>query len=207
MIDAILGAFGPGAQGLDLYVIDDAATAGGRLIYDHSGRNVAPGGAPGNEAVALVEPYWGSSFHFAGRDWTVITRPSAQLLAAKLVPAGRPELGGGLLLTVLLTLYLVASRTRAERLRHLANTLQREIAVRRSTEEELRLTQLLVDRSSEESACSIRLAGSSTLTRPCAVSSATPARSCFSSRYSMSIPTRTVGSGANVGRCSSARAP
>jgi PAS domain S-box-containing protein len=149
MIDAILAAFGPVPQDLDLYVIDDAAAAGARLIYDHSGRTIAGDAGPGDEAKALAEPYWGSSFRFAGRDWTVITRPSPQLLAAKLARSGWFELGCGLLLTGLLALYLASSRIRADRLTQLAETLQREVAVRRSAEAELRLAQLAMDKSSE----------------------------------------------------------
>src|SRR5262249_13029693 len=63
--------------------------------------------------------------------------------------AGWYELGVGLFLTGLLVLHLAASRLRADRLRELAQTLQREAAVRRSTEDDLRLTQMAMDRSSE----------------------------------------------------------
>ena len=151
MIDAILGAFGPVQQGLDLYVIDDAAPAGARLIYDHAEQagTTATGSGGSDEAKALVEPYWGSSFRFAGRDWTVLVRPTSQLFAAKLAHAGWFELGSGLLLTAMLALYLATNRIRADRLSLLADTLQREVAVRRATEEDLQLAQLAMDRSSE----------------------------------------------------------
>ena len=148
-IDAIFSAFEPVPQGLDLYVIDDAAPQGQRLIYDHRAQDARPGAAPADEAKALVEPYWGSSFTFAGRVCTVVLRATPQLLAERLARAGWFELGCGLLLTTLLALYLITSRARAERLRQLADRLQREVAVRRATEEDLRLTQLAMDRSSE----------------------------------------------------------
>jgi len=148
-IDAIISAFEPVPQGIDLYVIDDAAPRGQRLIYDHPAQAAPAKNGPGNEAKALAEPYWGASFRFAGRDCTIIVRATPQLLAERLAGAGWFELGSGLLLTVLLTLYLITSRTRAERLRQLADTLQREVAVRRSTEQDLRLMQLAMDRSSE----------------------------------------------------------
>jgi PAS domain S-box-containing protein len=157
-IDAIVGAFEPIPRGIDLYVVDDAAPAGKRLIYDHpAGAGEAQSGA-GDEALALIEPYWGSSFSFAGRDCTVILRATPALMAEKLAGAGWFELGAGLLLTVLLTLYLITSRARSVRLHRLADSLQREVAVRRSTEDNLRLTQLAMDRSSE-SICLIDRSG------------------------------------------------
>jgi PAS domain S-box-containing protein len=58
--------------------------------------------------------------------------------------------GGGLLLTAMLALYLAISRSRTDhRLRELADSLRREIAIRRSTEEELRLSRAAMDCSSE----------------------------------------------------------
>jgi PAS domain S-box-containing protein len=148
-IDAILGAFEPVQRGVDLYVIDDASPRGERLIYHHSAQGAPAQDQPADEAAALVEPYWGAAFNFAGRDCTMILRATPQLLAERLTGAGWFELGSGLLLTALLTLYLISSRARAERLRHLAETLQHEIAVRRSTEEDLQLTQEAMNRSSE----------------------------------------------------------
>ncbi|HVH79934.1 MAG TPA: ATP-binding protein, partial [Stellaceae bacterium] len=147
-IGSIIGAFEPMPHGVDLYVIDDGAPRGHRLIYDDSteGRRQD---AASDEAKALKEPYWGSSFSFAGRDCTMVVRATPQLLAERQGGAGSVELGAGLLLTALLTLYLITSRRRAERLRGLAETLQREVATRRATEEDLRLTQLAMDRSSE----------------------------------------------------------
>ena len=148
-IDTIIGAFEPTPPGLDLYVIDDAAPRGQRLIYTRLAQTAAATGGPGDETAALVEPYWGSSFTFAGRDCTLVLRATPQLLAERTAGAGRFELASGLLLTVLLTLYLITSRARAARLRQLADTLQREAAVRRAAEDELRLTQAAMDRSSE----------------------------------------------------------
>jgi PAS domain S-box-containing protein len=49
----------------------------------------------------------------------------------------------------MLALYLATNRIRADRLSLLADTLQREVAVRRATEEDLQLAQLAMDRSSE----------------------------------------------------------
>jgi len=56
-------------------------------------------------------------------------------LAAALKGAGWSELASGLLLTVLFSVYLVSSRTRADRLRLLAENLRQEVAVRRAAEE------------------------------------------------------------------------
>jgi PAS domain S-box-containing protein len=148
-IDAIIAAFEPVPPGVNLYVLDDAAPAGQRLIYHHAADGGAVENLPGDEAPATVAPYWGSQFGFAGRDWTVMVRPTAALLAVKRGDAGWYELICGLLLTGLLTLYLATSRARAEHLRELNDRLQREVAVRRSAEENLRLTQFAMDRSSE----------------------------------------------------------
>jgi PAS domain S-box-containing protein len=148
-IEAIIGAFEPVPQGIDMYVLDDAAAKGERLIYYHPTAGGPADATQRDESVALVQPFWGSSFRFGSRDWTVIVRPTAQLIASRLDGAGTLELGVGLLLTGLLTLYLVATPARAHRLRRLYDALQREVAVRRSTEETLRLTQLGMDHSSE----------------------------------------------------------
>jgi PAS domain S-box-containing protein len=148
-IEAIVSAFAPVPHGVDLYVIDDAAPQGQRLVYDHRGGDARVDASAADEAKALIQPYWGSSFSFAGRDYTMILRPTERLLAERLADRGWLELVGGLVVTALLTLYLVTSRLRAERLRQLADTLQREVAVRHDTEEDLRLTQLAMDSSSE----------------------------------------------------------
>jgi PAS domain S-box-containing protein len=148
-IEALVSAFEPVPQGLDLYVIDDAAARGQRLIYDHPAGSPRAENGVEDEAKALAAPYWGSSFSFAGRDYTLIVRATPGLLAERLAGAGWFELASGLVLTALLTLYLVTSRTRARRLRQLAERLQREVAVRRQTEDDLRLTQLAMDSSSE----------------------------------------------------------
>jgi PAS domain S-box-containing protein len=148
-IDAIVSAFEPVPAGLDLYVVDDGAPRGQRLVYDHPVRGSRVDTTAGDEARALMQPYWGSSFSFAGRDYTMILRPTSRLLAERLGGAGWFELSCGLALTALLTLYLITSRVRADRLRQLAERLRREIAVRRETEEDLRLTQLAMDTSSE----------------------------------------------------------
>jgi PAS domain S-box-containing protein len=63
--------------------------------------------------------------------------------------AGWYALAGGLLLTASLALCLAISRSRADHLRNLADSLQREIALRRSTEMDLRLTRAAMDCSSE----------------------------------------------------------
>ncbi|HTW52186.1 MAG TPA: ATP-binding protein [Stellaceae bacterium] len=148
-IEAIVSSFGPLPNGLDLFVIDDAAPKAQRLIYHRLSATAAAKTRPAPDEEAIVRPYWGSSFSFAGRDFTMILRATPQLLSEKLAGAGWFELGSGILLTTLLVLYLVTNRIRADRLRHLAGTLQREVEVRRATEEELELTQLAMDRSSE----------------------------------------------------------
>ena len=147
-IGAVMSGFAPVAQGIELDVIDGAAAPGQRLVYS----NLAPGNEPplaGDEAPILSGPYWGSSFHFAGRDWSVIVRPTQQFIAARTAGVGWYELGAGLLLTALLTLYLITSRSRADRLRKLAGSPQSEVAIRRTAEDDLRVTRAAMDCSSE----------------------------------------------------------
>jgi PAS domain S-box-containing protein len=148
-IDSIVKALEPVPQGLDMYVLDDAAPAAQRVMYARRTGEAAAGAMTRDEAEVLVEPYFGSSFAFAGRDWTLIVRPSPALLAAGTARAGWSELGSGITATALLTIYLVTSRRRAERMSRLASELQQEVAERRNAQEQLRLTQIAMDRSSE----------------------------------------------------------
>jgi PAS domain S-box-containing protein len=148
-VEAVIAAFQPVMPGTELYVIDDAATPGHRLIYRSAAQEAGASTAATDEAQALAGPYWGSSFQFAGRDCTLILRVVPQLLADRMGGAGWFELGAGLLLIATLTAYLVTSRVRADRLRQLADTLQREAAMRRSAEADLRFSQAAMDRSSE----------------------------------------------------------
>jgi PAS domain S-box-containing protein len=147
-INAILGTLDTVPRGLDMYVLDDGAPLGQRVIYAHPGAADPQSGAA-DERAALTEPFFGSSFNFAGRDWTVIVRPRPELIDGALGRAGWYEFLSGVALTALLTVYLVSSRRRADRLRVLADDLQQEVAERRSAEERLRLAQLAMDRSSE----------------------------------------------------------
>ncbi len=134
-IDAIVDALEPVPQGLDMYVLDDGAPPGDRMVYFRSARKTnLPAELP-DESDALAEPFFGSSFNFAGRDWTVIVRPTAELRASMLARAGWYELALGLSLTTLLVAYLVASRSRAERLSVLNANLQQEVVERERAEQ------------------------------------------------------------------------
>ena len=148
-IGAVLSAFEPVAHGVDLFVIDDAARPGKRLAYSSGTRGNDAALGAGDETAALAEPYWGSSFRFAGRDWILVLRATPQFLAERTDGVGWYELGIGLLLTAMLALYLATSRSRADRLRNLADSLRREIAIRRSAEDDLRLSRAAMDGSSE----------------------------------------------------------
>ena len=133
-IDAIVETLEPMPQGLDMYVLDDGAPPGDRMIYFRPGRRTDVQPQLPDEADALAEPFFGSSFNFAGRDWTVIVRPTAELSARTLARAGWYELALGLALTTLLIAYLVGSVSRAERLRVLNASLQQEILERERAE-------------------------------------------------------------------------
>ena len=136
-IDAVMDTLQPVPQGIDMYMLDDGAPAGERLIYARMALGGSVAVNPDDAPPALVEPYSGSSFNFAGRDWTVIVRATPALLASRLYWAGWRELSLGLVLTALLTAYLVSSRNRADRLRVLAASLQGEIAERARAEQRI----------------------------------------------------------------------
>jgi len=134
-IESIVDALEPVSQGLDMYVLDDAAPPGDRLVYFRSTRKTNRPAELPDESDALAEPFFGSSFNFAGRDWTVIVRPTAELRIGTLARAGWYELALGLTLTTLLVAYLVGSRNRAERLSALNANLQQEIVERECAEQ------------------------------------------------------------------------
>jgi len=134
-IDAIVQALEPVPQDLEMYVLDDGAPAGQRLIYYRPAGQHGVAGPRPDEAAALADPIYGSSLSFAGRDWTVILRPTPQFIDAALNHVGWTEFGAGLTITFLLSAYLVSSRARAERLRQLTENLRQEVAVRRSAEQ------------------------------------------------------------------------
>ncbi|MFI5020896.1 MAG: EAL domain-containing protein [Alphaproteobacteria bacterium] len=134
-IDAIVEALEPVPQGLDMYVVDDGAPLGERMVYFRPARKTSFLAQLPDESAALVEPFFGSSFNFAGRDWTVIVQPTAELRAGMLARAGWYELALGLALTALLIAYLVGSRNRADRLQILAANLQQEVIERERAEE------------------------------------------------------------------------
>jgi len=147
-IASVMSTLEPVEHGIDLSVIDDAGAPGQRLVYStQAEHNGAPPSA--DEASVRDGPGWASSFRFAGRDLTLILHATPQFRADQIGGAGWFELGAGLILTAMLALYLATSRSRADRLRNLAASLQREMAIRRSTEEDLRLTRAAMDRSSE----------------------------------------------------------
>ncbi|HLJ18943.1 MAG TPA: ATP-binding protein [Stellaceae bacterium] len=132
-IDAIISALEPLPDDLEMYVLDDGAPAGQRIIY-YRPANGGNAEMP-DETVALSDPIYGSSLSFAGRDWTVVLRPTPRFIATQLAGAGRTELAAGLTVTLLLCIYLVTSRARADRLALLTEDLRREIGVRRAAEQ------------------------------------------------------------------------
>ena len=134
-IDAIVSALEPLGDDLEMYVLDDGAPAGQRVIYYRPASNADGAQTVPGETAALSEPIYGASLSFAGRDWTVVLRPTPRFVANALDGAGRTELAAGLAITILLCVYLVSSRARADRLALLTEGLRREIGVRRAAEQ------------------------------------------------------------------------
>ena len=133
-IDAIISALEPLPDELEMYVLDDGAPAGRRVIYYRSANGGDAETHP-DETAALSDPIYGSSLSFAGRDWTVVLRPTPRFIATAIEGAGRTELAAGLTVTLLLCVYLVTSRARADRLALLTEDLRHEIGVRRTAEQ------------------------------------------------------------------------
>jgi signal transduction histidine kinase len=133
-IDAIISALEPLPDELEMYVLDDGAPAGQRVIYYRPANGGDTETHP-DETAALSDPIYGSSLSFAGRDWTVVLRPTPRFIATALDGAGRTELAAGLIVTLLLCIYLVTSRARADRLAVLTEDLRHEIGVRRTAEQ------------------------------------------------------------------------
>jgi signal transduction histidine kinase/sensor domain CHASE-containing protein len=134
-IDAIVQALEPVPHDLEMYVLDDGAPEGQRVVYYRPAGQANSVEPQPDESAALAEPIYGSSLSFAGRDWTVIVRPTPQFKAVALRGVGWTECGSGLLVTLLLSVYLVSSRARAARLRQLTENLRQEVGVRRSAEQ------------------------------------------------------------------------
>jgi signal transduction histidine kinase len=133
-IDAIEQALEPLSDDLEMYVIDDGAPPGRRIIYHHAARTAGGVEAVPSEAAALAEPIYGSSLAFAGRDWTVILRPTPRYMSMMLSGVGTDRLALGIVLTFLVAAYLINNRLRADRLRVHAEALSREVAVRKAAE-------------------------------------------------------------------------
>ena len=83
------------------------------------------------------------------RHWPVALVTALGIVASLSVFDSRYELAGGLLLTALLALYVATTRSQADHLRKLTASLQHEIAMRRSTEDDLLLTRAAMNHSSE----------------------------------------------------------
>src|SRR5262249_58628280 len=127
---AFWGALEPLPEDLEMYVLDDGASVGERVVFYRPARDGSAETRP-DESVALSDPIYGASLSFAGRDWTLVLRPSPRFVAAALAGAGATQLAAGLAVTLLLCIYLVSGRTRADRLALLMEDLRHHVGVRR----------------------------------------------------------------------------
>src|SRR5262249_29086824 len=106
-IDAIVDALEPLPEDLEMYVLDDGASAGDRVICYPAAHGPVGGETQPDEKKGLSDPIYGSSLSFAGRDWTLVLRPTSGYIAAALGGDGNTELAAGLVVTLLLCAYLV----------------------------------------------------------------------------------------------------
>lgn len=133
-------------QGLDVYLIDESAPAGERLLYFHPSRTRTATVAPINDDLGSEGPLsYQATLRVAQRNWLIRLLPASGRLAQKRTWFAWIGLLGGLLLTGLMTRYIWLAQSSADRAaQHAADqaisrkNLENEIAERKQLEHELR---------------------------------------------------------------------
>ena len=103
-----------GVEDAELYVFDSNADYDNRLLYHRLGSRHPQDGDDYAEPVnSPGEPYFSSSFSFAGRQWSFVFKPSPMAINSdRLIPWAVGVLG--LLITAAFAWYLISSRVWAE---------------------------------------------------------------------------------------------
>ncbi len=133
-------------QGLDVYLFDDSAPAGERLLYFHPSRTRTATDAAINEDRDSTAPvYYEETLKVAQRDWLIRVLPAPGRLAQNRTWFAWIGLLGGLLFTGLMTRYIWLAQRSADRAAQYAadqaiarKNLEIEIAERKQLEQELR---------------------------------------------------------------------
>ncbi|HAK60612.1 MAG TPA: hypothetical protein DCO77_09555, partial [Nitrospiraceae bacterium] len=144
-------------RGIDIVLTDESATEGRRLLYVHPSRLRAATATPHSvEADLTAGMHYAETFAVAGRTWKILCAPSPKHGIAGMSWQPWAILAAGLLVTGLLSGYILQFHLRMEKARQHADELLRaktglehEIDERKRAEEERRKLVLLVENSSD----------------------------------------------------------
>jgi PAS domain S-box-containing protein len=131
---------------VDLYLFDKSAPTDTQFLGFHgsSHRDVASTGFDNGREMAALRRTHGASFDMAGRQWVVICVPTPEFLAASKTWVPWGVLGAGLVITALISIYLLIVLSRTSQARRFAQeillskeALEKEISRRQETAEAL----------------------------------------------------------------------
>ncbi len=124
--------------GLDIYLIDQEAAPGGRLLHYHPSPLRHRDSTP-LSAVDVTQGLYSAVAHeVAGRTWSIVVRPVPSHVTQIVTSASWGFAALMLVLTMVLTKYLIVSQTRAREARRSVEALLAEIRRRHAVENELR---------------------------------------------------------------------
>ena len=144
-------------RGIDIALTDESAPEDKRFLYYHQSRlRTAPAPPAAVEANQTEGMHYAETFAVAGRTWQILCTPSPEHGAAGKSWQSWAILAAGLLVTGLLSGYLLQFHLRMEKARQHADELlqaktglEHEIYERKRSEEERRKLILLVESSSD----------------------------------------------------------
>jgi signal transduction histidine kinase len=111
LIDAALPG-PPVPPGLDIYIYDEAAEPGARLVAYRPSPLRGTATAPLSEAEVQEGLFAATRHEIDGRDWSIVVKPVDSYLQANLQIAAWSVFAIGILLTLLLVQYLISSHLR-----------------------------------------------------------------------------------------------
>jgi PAS domain S-box-containing protein len=144
-VDTMLGRL-DGASELDIYLIDESAEPGERLLYYRLAQHPSGSSEPLSEDQLFEGLVHTTGHNVAGWSWTIVLRHDSVHVSGHTSPIPWAIAAVGLLLTILLAQYIASSRDRARKIQRLVDmrskeltaaneNLKREIAEREQIEE------------------------------------------------------------------------
>lgn len=100
--------------GLDVYLYDEGAGPGQRLVAYYPSPLRRPPSAPLAEEQVRDDLFAAARYEIAGREWSIVVKPVDSYLSANVSMAAWGVFAIGLLLTLLLVQYLVSARNRTQ---------------------------------------------------------------------------------------------